>query len=82
MHEFDHEIHSPEETLALLKYMVSHNRHHAEELHELGHCTSGDAARLIHEAVEQLNASTEKLEEAVALLNAGFAAETAQKEAK
>ena len=26
---------SPEEALALLKYMLDHNRHHAEELHDL-----------------------------------------------
>ena len=39
-HEHPHEHHhghaSAEETLALLTYMLGHNRHHAEELHELG----------------------------------------------
>ena len=34
-HGHTHEVHSPEETVALLTYMVGHNQHHAEELHEL-----------------------------------------------
>ena len=46
MHSHDHshahgqEV-SPEERLALLKYMVQHNAHHAEELHELAHTLEG-----------------------------------------
>ena len=30
-HGHTHEVHSPEETVALLTYMVGHNQHHAEE---------------------------------------------------
>ena len=28
---------SPEEVLALLNYMLDHNRHHADELHDICH---------------------------------------------
>ena len=35
--EHHHEHHSPDETLALLTYMLGHNQHHADELHELAH---------------------------------------------
>ena len=60
---------SPEETLALLNYMLGHNRHHAEELHELAHGVENEAARaLLHEAVDALGTSNEKLEAALALI--------------
>ena len=60
---------SPEETLALLNYMLAHNRHHADELHELAHGVDDEAARdLIHEAVDALRESNLRLEEALALL--------------
>ena len=36
-HSHEHTASSPEEVLALLKYMLEHNRHHAEELHDLAH---------------------------------------------
>ena len=63
---------SPEETLALLRYMLDHNRHHADELHELAHGVSDESARdLIHEAVDALNESNLRLEEALALLKEG-----------
>ena len=32
-HTHSHDHHSPEEALALLTYMLGHNRHHAQELH-------------------------------------------------
>ena len=71
-HEHDHDhphVHnSPEETLALLTYMLGHNRHHAQELHELAHGTEGEAAALLHEAVDDLGRSNEKLAQALALL--------------
>lgn len=67
-HEHPHEHYSPEETLALLGYMVSHNRHHAEELHELAHSVEGEAAQLLHEAVVDLTVSNEKLAEALRIL--------------
>ncbi len=73
MHDHDHEhthgAASPEETLALLRYMLDHNRHHAEELYELAHGVENEAAHaLLHEAVDDLNASADRLAEALALL--------------
>ena len=59
---------SPEEALALLKYMLDHNRHHAEELHDLAHCFDEVAADLIHEAVDKLGESNDLLEQALSLI--------------
>lgn len=67
-HEHTHAQHSPEEALALLAYMVQHNRHHAEELHELAHSVEGEAAQLLHEAVVDLTVGNEKLAEALRIL--------------
>ena len=67
-HEHTHAQHSPEEALALLAYMVQHNRHHAEELHELAHSVEGEAAQLLHEAVVDLTMGNEKLAEALRIL--------------
>lgn len=61
-------VSSPEERLALLKYMLSHNAHHAEELHELAHSVSGEAHELIHLAVDRIEESNKMLEKAVCLL--------------
>ncbi len=58
--------HSTEgETLALLKYMSHHNAHHAEELLETVASLEGNAAVLVKEAVELLNKSTEKINQAI-----------------
>ena len=67
-HGHTHEVHSPEETVALLTYMVGHNQHHAEELHELAHSVEGEAQQLLHEAVVELTLGNEKLEEALRIL--------------
>lgn len=67
-HEHPHKPHSPEETLALLSYMIDHNRHHAEELHELAHSADEEAAGLIHGAVALFNEGNEKLEKALSIL--------------
>lgn len=67
-HSHPHKEHPPEETLALLSYMIDHNRHHADELHELAHSADKDAAELIHEAVELFNSGNEKLEKALSRL--------------
>ena len=67
-HEHTHGQHSPEEALALLAYMVQHNRHHAEELHELAHSMDDEAAQLIHDAILDFNLGNEKLDEALKLL--------------
>ncbi len=59
---------SPEEALALLKYMLDHNRHHAEELHDLAHCFDDVTADLIHDAVDKLGESNDLLEQALSLI--------------
>ena len=59
---------SDEERLALLKYMVHHNAHHAEELHELAHGLDGEAADWLHKAVADIEESNKKIEAALALL--------------
>ena len=64
MHEHNHShntANSPEETLALLNYMLGHNRSHAEELHELAHKLPETEAALLYEAVEDFNRGSEKL---------------------
>lgn len=64
-----HEIaSSPEEAVAMLRYMLSHNQHHAEELHELGHCFEAEIADLVHDAVDRLKESNDLMEQALALL--------------
>lgn len=60
---------SPEEALAMLNYMLSHNRHHAEELHELAHCFEDEIADLVHDAVDRLEESNLLMEQALALLS-------------
>jgi len=66
-HEHTQEV-TPEERLALLKYMVHHNAHHAEELHELAHGVDGEAAEWLHKAVADIEESNKKIEAALALL--------------
>ncbi len=69
-HERSHEhtASSPEEVLALLKYMLEHNRHHAEELHDLAHQVPEDVEKILHESLLQYEAGNEKLAEAVGKL--------------
>lgn len=62
-HTHDHS--TAEETLALLKYMAHHNAHHGEELTETIASLPDNAAVLIKEAVELLNKSTEKINQAI-----------------
>lgn len=57
-----------EETLALLKYMLEHNRHHSDELHELAHDIDGEARELVHAAVIDMESSNYKLARALKLL--------------
>ena len=57
-----------ERNTALLAYMVGHNRSHAEELHALAHELDGEAAELIHEAVEFFDRGNDKLDEALSIL--------------
>lgn len=76
-HKHDHEhththshtaASSPEEALALLKYMLDHNRHHAEELHDLAHSFDEVVADLIHDAVDKLGESNDLIEQALSLI--------------
>ena len=63
--EHSHTHEAENEVLALLKYMADHNAHHAGELKELETSLPAKAAAYVREAVELLNASTEKLREAI-----------------
>ena len=84
MHEHEHEHTHPHEhgaipgfesldqAEALMSYMLDHNRHHADELHEVGHklAHSGkeEAAKLIHGAVDAFNKGNELLAKALEAL--------------
>ena len=86
MHEHEHEHTHPhehgdipafdslEQAEALMSYMLDHNRHHADELHEVGHklAHSGkeEAAGLIHEAVDAFGRGNELLAKALEALKA------------
>lgn len=59
---------SPEEALALLTYMLDHNRHHAEELHDLSHCFGSTEGDLLHDAVDKLMESNDLIEQALSLI--------------
>lgn len=63
---------SAEENVALLKYMLEHNRHHGEDLHELYHSLEeagkADAAKLVSDALHFFDHGNEKLAEALKLL--------------
>ena len=64
-HNHTHNHASAEETMALLKYMAHHNAHHAEELMETIAALPDNAAMLIKDAVELLNKSTDKINQAI-----------------
>lgn len=70
MHEHgSHNAHSAkEEQIALLAYMISHNKDHTNEIHDVAHEATGDAAQLLHEAIDLYNAGTEKLTEALGII--------------
>ena len=57
-----------DKTKTLLTYMLDHNRHHAEELHELAHSLEDEPAQLLHDAILDFNLGNEKLDEALKLL--------------
>lgn len=68
-HTHTSSISSKEEALALLAYMVNHNKHHAEELHEIAHSIHDEQAHdLIHHALDSYTSGNEKLEQALKLL--------------
>lgn len=63
---------TPEQTLALMSYMLEHNRSHAEELHNIAHALEAqgraDAAGIVGEAVHYFGHCNDKLEEALRLV--------------
>lgn len=67
-HQHSHSEHTPEKRNAVLTYMLEHNVHHAEELHEIGHQVEGEASDLIHEAVALFEQSNAKLAAALEIL--------------
>ncbi len=68
----EHKTQPLDENLALLNYMLEHNRHHGEDLHELYHSLAAvgktDAAKLVAEALHFYDHGNEKLAEASKLL--------------
>ena len=62
----------PEQTLALMSYMLEHNRSHAEELHGVAHALEHqgkpEAAQLVSEAVHWFGHCNDRLEEALRLV--------------
>ena len=74
-HGHGHEHTGAERRLALLKYMLDHNRHHAGELAEAADGLEADgaaeAARLIREGVAKLGEGNDSLERAIKLLEEG-----------
>ena len=79
MHEgHDHHHHGiPEagKNLALLTYMLDHNRHHADELHDLAHELEhegkAEAASLLHEALTAFDQGNDKLAQALSAAKEG-----------
>ena len=67
-HEHGHSHGSPnkqaassEEVLAMLEYMLGHNRHHAEELNGLAASLRREEAELLRAAVEDFTRGNEKI---------------------
>ena len=64
-HEHPHS-HDPQETLALLRYLLDHNRHHSQELLDMAEGKTTKSAELIRQSVEQLQRGNDLLAQAVA----------------
>lgn len=68
-HPHTHEHTDTAEAMAVLTYMLDHNRHHAEEVHALAHdAQPEEAAELLHEAVDLFREANNKLEQALQLM--------------
>jgi hypothetical protein len=52
---------SSEEVLAMLEYMLGHNKHHAEELNGLAASLPQEEAELLHAAVADFTRGNEKI---------------------
>ena len=70
-HPDAHEL-TEEQTLALMTYMLDHNRSHAEELHNIAHALEKqgkhEAAELVGDAVHYFGHCNDKLEDALRLV--------------
>ncbi len=66
-HEHHHH-HENMESVALLKYMIDHNKHHADELYDIANHLDGEAKELVHAAVIDYETGTGKLEKALKAL--------------
>jgi len=60
--------HEDLEAVALLKYMIDHNKHHADELDDIANKLDGTAKELVHAAVIDYETGTGKLEQALKAL--------------
>lgn len=69
-HKFSHDsINSFEESIALLKYLASHNASHAYEVeHILKSIENAEAKKHINDAVEQYKKGNDLLEKAIEIL--------------
>ena len=72
-HDHDHAHHdghaTPEQGIALLSYMVEHNKSHVAEMLDVAHIVENEQAHeLMHEAADLLEQGNAKLAEAIALL--------------
>lgn len=71
-HEHHHEGPvSPEKAQALMKYMIDHNAHHAEEIKDLKRSVSPDAAKLMEQAVNAMADSVAYLKNALSIIQSG-----------
>lgn len=59
---------SKEEVIALLSYMIDHNKHHEDELHSLSHNMNAEASQLVHDALEHFSTGNNLLNEALTSL--------------
>jgi len=71
-HDHDHQSSTSVKTQAMMTYMLEHNRHHAQELHDISHTLAHEgqeaASRILHEAVSDFEAGNLKLEQALGLI--------------
>lgn len=62
-------VETDEETVALLKYMLDHNRQHTKELVELAQRLNNDAENYVLSAAEDFDRGNEKLLKALSNIN-------------
>ena len=77
MHHHEHSHHhgkdavpatDQERSIALLQYMIDHNRSHAEELEELADGLSENVATMVRDAIGEFNHANEMLVSALDVL--------------